>query len=1821
MKDDNKSTYSPFEQAIELEKQGQEKKAFLAYLSIPGAQYLASQLARTHTEKFLGILREQATSLGASPFVKLIEGDLRLALGQEALAYFREAATQIDHLTKVDWQGGIIPSDIYPVEPPNYDFKQAFEPFTVGPGSHRDNWLIRRFIALDSWDDAAKEFERIWDIHQKQALVRQNKDYEIDKHEIDQRTLQFAIDYAYFMKSRQQLDSSLTILLELLCLMDMDKKINQRGLRWSLIKRKPKISTDATLSYKEFIRLAYGAFKEASKEDELVAKLQQAIAQGQNATRRVLARIRYHQGNIDDALALELTYLDNSELDEFTVARRRGEVYEEASKLEEAAQAYQKAYGIFSNQTLADKKNKDHVRSNLIEKLYRLYGALGKTDKVLEITLLDLNSQLESQLNSPVLTTYIGSTLEKAVQKFQDANRNTQVIYDWVHQQLSTLTNNKVCAALYLFIGDYDKALQIYADHPELLDGFEVLDQIIQQFRQAGLEKQFFEWMRQQVSNMKNSTQALFYWYLGDYKASAQALAPILICENHHYGTDDYKTWQARFKNLSKSNLFLFLSTLAESGSQVPMMLLELLDLLDNAEQVQFIKVYETLINLNIPNIFRYYEGIRNVTQFKNYYDLALRLMRLYEKTQQLDKLRALGLRIASKQEPFATELSDEQFMEKLNACFSVLVQHADAELLDKLELLLSDFPDLPAKHQLARRKNGGFKRPDKLKPFGWANLPKGVQIIASNENVLSLNRDDKYLYAGHPWGVAVYDFQGEGIIRVALETAVLALAAGNGYIWAGTPKGLFRIQRKQWTTAYLRLDGDLPEDECDAYWYDNAVLTLALDNDQLWIGLHRNIQRLDISQMTLRAYSEEELNIKDSTDFNRILPEKDYVWADGDSGLRRYERQTDTWASVEYKNKHVHLIALLDGTLFGHLNMGEPLRDRPCLIDRVTLEVTPILIENRQKAECINGPFCYLGNYQGKRVFAHERLDCYIYERNKLKPLGNLWEQKNLLTQIDNRLPVDIYAAMPVWRINGTTIYNKIITHKHILCGKPFITEYWAMLSLPDGTLVFGGKQSHSPRYEYNEENPYGLYKEREDGSGGLRFISPEGKHRHISAENRSDSIMGNAVFSVTPDREHDQTWLCTNHGLSILDVHNHIIANIYRQQGLTDNCVTAAVVGDGKLYFSTGWDNNRGGRMEFDTETAIFTDSNVNKSAENALRKTETSMLEFINAEDYQVMPYLGGNMITKQTINGKTYFCGTKGLIIREHRRLDSLLRRELPALNIPNLEVKLNKNSRKHLLKEVETVEALFEDCNLDDLLALLEKSLQNDNPYYRAEAIAALSSRLSQLRENDDKKEDSDEDNYNNWAFIDYQKHPDQIDDAFLPLLISASKDSNVRVRSTALYVLMQSDNNPVVMAALRDKLTDTNKYIRSVAALGLAYRGELPPLKYLKDIFENWNSYDNFPYGARTSQGCIVGNGITYKAIAPLANAKIFELLLEYPPDVDASAQVFPQLGKRLRHYPELMEKFLCVYPDQDKPAISKFILHLFKFVGKESLPLLHKGLTSNDRVVRSNAARACGLISDATSIPHLIKALDLESGLSRASIVWALGELKAQEALPQLFTLYVDARNDEQRGCRRRGAGYRISQMEAQTQSHYDALRSLSDVGAEWDEIKAASQPKPLEPRQNETLLEPQQIFEAIEKIGAGKAQEFYQTLAGGTDSRALCEAAIQLAEGDKLYLDKNIQILRNLVAHTYYTDVHMAAAVSLLLLGDDIAQKYILRWLDSSQNDEKRDIFEVLYRVKDANKLSFVRKQLHSIVTDKEIHKEIYQIEWAKKILAEMQ
>jgi HEAT repeat protein len=418
-------------------------------------------------------------------------------------------------------------------------------------------------------------------------------------------------------------------------------------------------------------------------------------------------------------------------------------------------------------------------------------------------------------------------------------------------------------------------------------------------------------------------------------------------------------------------------------------------------------------------------------------------------------------------------------------------------------------------------------------------------------------------------------------------------------------------------------------------------------------------------------------------------------------------------------------------------------------------------------------------------------------------------------------------------------------------------------------------------------------------------------------------------------------------------------------------------------------------------------------------------------------------------------------------------------------------------------------------------------------------------------------------------------------------------DPELRVRTTVLYVLTRLPQDEPVLAAIARCRQDPDAYVRAVAAVALCRSGRLPPAAELRDLVVRGDRFGNFPFGPASSIGVAASREMLFSAVAPHANAEVFDLLVETPPpvsDYEPHVTTLKALGQSLLREHGSATVLLKAHDQPHSHERVRFAQAVFRNAGKEMLPVLHAALASKDRVVRSNAARACGAIGDASSIGPLIRSLDLESGLARASIVWALGELKASEALPHLAKLYVDAQNDEKR---RRGTGFLAAQSQAEVRAQYDTLSRIDALASDWSELQESALNPPQDPRQHEALLSPRDILDAVAKIGPAASQQFYRALAGERDSKGRREAAARLAECAQQDAGKNVPILRNLLADTD-VDVRISAAVSLLLLEQDAARPPVLDWLERGERWEKACTLRELRRVSDRSLLDFA----HSVI-----------------------
>ena len=1803
--------HATFQAAQTLQREGKDRDAFLTFLSLPGGEHAAVTLARPQAKEFLEFLRRQPGSQLA-PRAKLVEADLVLALGR------KQEARQLYHKLATDGPAGnwgTERADYYPVEPPrngddldsSFSSSQLLLPFALGPGSHRDNWLLRRLLALDLDEDAAAEFARVWRIHctNTQPYVAVTPSYDERGNAVSQkkhvirpagfsgRGLQFALDYAFFLKRRVDTNAAFDVLLEPLRFLDLDRNPNierfaeeiphasqhsfpERQTTGYSVRFSYGMGGSAGVSRKEFLRLCYGEFKAHRREDVLYAAVQKQIDSGTNRARRVLARLRSLDGQLDAALALELDYVARGGFDEASAEWRRSRIYEDYQKNAEAVACLEKFLTLKAGKLDMPDADEQEIRSYALLQ----FGLPGQ---------------------------------------FDNASGATP-------QQIEALTRLQ---RLYSALGQTDKALDATLREFELNDSSlssnEVVDQAAQRFKNAEQEQRFTDWAKQRLRDTKNpQVRASLAWHLHDYTTVIEAVAQNADTLNP-YGL---QPWKERFAKLGTDLHRALLKAVVAANPKDSISRLELLDLDANLDGADAIAALELLLDTDANTAFPRGKGApRNRTRFRTYLDLAYRLARLYERNHQFDKLHALALRIARGEKPFdnydqnlyyARDTNDLE--EHGNAALALAIQNADdPKRQEQLREALKPARWFGARAQLERRLAATKPVPDKEPQLvRWFHVPTNVTLLASAENVLSLARDEQFVYSGQPWGVSVYDFSGAPVARIALGEAVLAVAPGEHELWAGTPKGLFRVTRtnSQWTVAHRWLHDDLATRDRSARSfpgggdssYDNCVLTLALDGELLWIGLRRNIQVLNTRTLELRVFSATELKIERLGEFNRIVPDGEYVWANGYDGLRRYDRASGAWEAPERvgSREPVRLIDVFDGRIFGQVYLNDTLRHRPAFIDRHTLQVSPIQLETgrRPDEQMINvGIHCF-GKLDGQIVFGGDPVEtdfgAFNYALNtasgKLRPLFAAGEK------FSERLRNVRQGKDGDPRLRRGREANGIYDEFAKMFGRP-AAPGWHFVTLPDGTRVFGST-ANRVRYQYPQED--GRDDTWDDGSdtrGGLFFVSRDGRVRRVSSALEPHNLRGDLTLSVLFDDAAKRDWLCTSVGLARLDSDGRVREQFSRVDGLCANNVSSGAKADGKFYFASGWGWSGGGLIVFDPRTSVFTSWHrtdgldadklerveadggrlkltfgveryhsgdleyqqappgsfdpasglfTSGGATASLKSEEVSRARNRNSSR-EPLPFLGGWVTEKFEHDGASYICGTRGLVIA---------RGSVEPPNFASLDVRLVNDPAKDLLAEAKRV-VVPSPIPLDRLRELLGHT----NGFLRARALAAAMDPMARQQA------------------------------GYAGLVGGAITDSVMRVRATAVWLLSRSDDD-AGLAPLRSALGDSDRYIRAVAALALARRGERPALGTFEEMLAQPHGFGNFPFGADTFIGVEVDKRRGYSALAPQADREAFRLFMKYPLEVNDSTvqKTFEELGAALRRQPDIADELLPAW-QEERWAMGQvqFAERVFRHSGKELLPVLHRALTNDDRVIRSNAARGCGAIGDASSTPHLLKALDLESGLSRASIVWALGELKAADALPKLIDLYTDVRNDEQR---RAGAGFRYSQAAVMAAAQFDSLRSLDAIAGDWDELKAAATPKKPDPRLNEELLGSHHILEAVRKIGPAAAQAFYRGLAGANGMEERNEAAVALADCNPDERATNLVILRNLLADSL-APVRTRASVSLLLLGQSDVEPLVRERLASADNSERGEILAQLTRLS-APQLEFVRKEVETIVAD---------------------
>jgi len=1751
-----------------LAEEGQTVPAFKAYLDVPYAAWLAARIGRAHAEECLAACRALDTT---SPVVRvqarLVEGDLLLRLGRkdDALTVYRQALRDPRR-----------PADFYGAEPPAAPGGDRLaEPFTWGPGSHRDNWLIRRFIALQAWDEAAEEYARIWKHHMAAAAEMATGgttngvpggdgtppatgETAPSARGFDALGLQFATDYATFLRQRGRTNDSLEILWQPFESLDLDRDPNAlaRTVGQEVLKRFRLRGYSGGLARRDFVRLAFGAWKQAGRDLELAGKLE-ALAVRRPAAWRVLALVRTLQGDSSGALTADIRALDLAGLNDLTRAYRLGHVYEQYRHAPEAIDAYRKTLALLgSGQPLtpSDPEERDSAASMMTQRAVALFAPPTSPEQVTE----ELNGRLERLYSGQGLTNEVLALV------------------------LQRLTRK----------GPSQAGL----DNPGALEA------VRQRFATAQRESEFRAWVDRQMTQATNAAIRAALFWVTDRRADCATAATEAI-RMAPAGADPYPTWAQRFANAGKDAQRSFVQAVLKACPKHVQANLDWYTLEQGREGMDAIPLLESLLTPESDRLFSPFKGSTSALPFRNRFDVAYRLLHLYAANGSADKTRDLIRALAAGAPPFGKWWtgSNESYVyrdennlpEDIAACLALAVQLADTALLDELDATWRALPDCAAKRQVKRRKTG-WPAVAQRRDIGWINAPAGARILVSHRQVLSLATDAKHVYAGHPWGVAVYDLVGRPVTRILLGRAALCLAAQDGEVWVGTPTGLSHFRLEPFALDATPLDYDVKPRNHDADRTDflNGVTALALHDGRLWIGTRRNIQRLDVRTHDLRVFSPEELLTDSHADWKRFLFDGSRVWADGDAGLRRYDRATDTWAKPLHDGKPVRLMDLIGERLYGTVNLPDPVRDRPCVIDRETLEVTPILMASgaTRSEQCVNGPFAYLGDWSGRHVFAASSA-WYLYD-----PVGGPMQPvREAIDTVRTGLVSTVVAGLRTgrpWRqSDGIIEADDSVTHRHEVDGVGFHASMWTMVTLADGARVIGGRGSYAPRYQYPREDwPFSsMAHECDTDEAGLLWLAPGSPPRRLPGNDWADVLPGDNVFALVPGAKSDVQWVCTDGGLARMDARGIVSAAMTRADGLCANRVLGGVAVGQRTFFATGWGDHGGGLAVLDDVTRTFTGVYVADGlATDKLRhvRRDGSALKLTYDVEYgrgggynyrlfppgtidphtlkmsrpgtaelldqneahkrvgdrepatrSEMAWVGGYVLGSAEINGRTWQYGTRGLTAWTGAP---------PELACGRLSVQFVPDPAAELRRQAEATAITI--TSPEDLMRYASAT----NLFVAVRAAAVFGR---------DRRADAAE---------------------YVPALAAMVRLPNLRARSTALVQLSRIPA-PSVADAVAPALSDPDPYLRAFATLIQAEHGRRGDLRRFEEILSTEHGFGNLPYDLNSSVGVVVDVTRAFKALIPYADEDVFAFMLRHPIYADDYAErrnIFVALGPALLAHPRAATLLLAARTTPNDPGPESnygpamFAQTVFRHAGTGMLPVLHEALRSGNRVVRSNAARACGAIGLAESIPHLIRAMDLESGLARGSIVWALGKLKAREALPMLFETYGQVRRAEglQLG------GFLAAQAQAQIQSQFVRLGSDASLEATGDELRAIALPEPVDPANQERLLSTEIVLQAIRAIGPENAQDFYRRLAGDDTGAARAEAARGLSACAGTNVSATCAVLRNLAADKQ-PDVRAAAEVSRLILGDEPARAAIVAALaEPPGRGDRRMLFETL-------------------------------------------
>ena len=190
-----------------------------------------------------------------------------------------------------------------------------------------------------------------------------------------------------------------------------------------------------------------------------------------------------------------------------------------------------------------------------------------------------------------------------------------------------------------------------------------------------------------------------------------------------------------------------------------------------------------------------------------------------------------------------------------------------------------------------------------------WSNFNDRTGLLQNHVNERALKVDDRYLWAGTPRGLSMYDKKTEtwtsySNAETLIGNEVRAVVADERYVWCGTSQGLSRYDKQYGTWTNFRKKGGRqfisfgrdswsfwePEDEDSLV--DNDINSLAIDDRYLWVGTKNGASRYDRIADRWDRYNRH--TGLPNEDIAAIVVDGYDVWAGTGAGLSKYPRMSD---------------------------------------------------------------------------------------------------------------------------------------------------------------------------------------------------------------------------------------------------------------------------------------------------------------------------------------------------------------------------------------------------------------------------------------------------------------------------------------------------------------------------------------------------------------------------------------------------------------------------------------------------------------------------------------------------------------------------------------------------------------------------------------------------------------------------------------------------------------------------------------------------------------------------------------------------------------